>query len=72
MSSSYQDINILTYSNTDYIVTASQLSTYASGSMANLAFVGGYAKSANVVRITCRMPSGGGDSTKVFWRTIGY
>ena len=40
--------------------------------MANLCFVGGYAKSQSVARITGRMPSGGGDSRVIYWLTIGY
>jgi len=72
LSSSYQDVNLIGYSNTNYVILTSQKSTYASGTMANLIYNGATPVSRTVARITGRTPSGGGDNAQIFWCTIGY
>ena len=72
LGSSYQDVNLIGYSNANYVILTSQKSTYASGTMANLIYNGATPVSSTVARITGRRPSSSADDAQVFWCTIGY
>lgn len=71
LGSSYQDVNLIGYSNTNYVIFTSQLSTYDSTRMSNLVITGGNAISKTVARITGRRP-GSGENAQIWWCTIGY